>query len=166
MTVFNPYVYPASDNRCSPGSPNCSVFGAKEFVWLNGYPVGESGLSDGEYFFAVLAPGGPQNPNDDGAGNLSAGYDSYTNRKFTVTDGKISIYKGSHDLDSGATMDANRDLCLAGCGPDGRPPFIRLYPFADTWNPGGGYRLAACSLANGYPVKPQDCAFGFFTINP
>lgn len=166
FTVFNPYVEPVEGNKCNLLSPNCTVFGAKEFVWLKGDPVGGTGMPDGEYFFAVLVPGGNQDPNDGGTKNLSDDYGAYTKRAFTVTGGHISDYDGDHWLDSGATIDPNRDLCVGVCEPDGNPPFIRLFPFADTWNVGGGYQLAVCSLENGYPVKPRDCGFGIFTIKP
>jgi len=42
---------------------------------------------------------------------------------------------------------------------------MRLAPYGDTANAGGGYILAICSLADGYPVEPRDCKYDFFTVS-
>ncbi len=132
-------------NHCQNGSPNinCNIYDGKEFVWLNGGPAANGLGPDGRYFFAVLEPGGQPNPNDGGAKNLSDDFDSFTNRTFTVTNGEVSAYGGTHD----ATI-----------------PLIRLFPYADTSNPGGVYILAICSLANGYPVDPRACKYDAFKV--
>lgn len=139
--------------HCQNGNPavNCNIYDAKNHVWLNGGPIGAS-LGDGTYFFAVLAPGGQPNANDPGPdpnpANLSAVYDAYTNRTFTVTGGVVS-YSGTHD------QDGNK---------------IRLVNYADTPNPGGVYILAICVLPN--PVAStdppgaaaKDCKFDAFKV--
>ena len=129
--------------HCKNGNPNvnCNIYDGKEFVWLNGGPS-VAYVGDGDYFFAVLAPGGQADPNDGAAKNLSDDYDAHTNRTFSVSGGTVS-YSGSHDFDSNK---------------------IRLMPYADTPNPGGVYIMAICSLADGYPVNPNDCKYDAFKI--
>ncbi len=122
---------------------NCNIYDGKQYVWMNGGPVAAS-LGDGSYFFAVLEPGGQNvDPNDGGDQNLSDNYDSYGNRTFSVSNGTISSYGGSHDFDSNK---------------------IRLMPYDDTSNPGGVYILAICSLADDYPVDASDCKYDAFKI--
>jgi hypothetical protein len=132
-------------NHCKNGNPgvNCNIYDGKQFVWLNGGPAAGGLGPDGEYFFAVLAPGGQPNPNDGGAKNLSDDFDAYTNRTFTVTNGEVSAYAGTHD---------------------NTIPLIRLAPYADTTNPGGVYIMAICSLAGGVPVAPADCKYDAFKV--
>jgi hypothetical protein len=132
-------------NHCKNGNPavNCNLYDGKEFVWLNGGPAANGLGPDGQYFFAVLVPGGQPDPNDGGAKNLSDDFDTYANRTFTVTNGEVSAYGGSHD--SGL-------------------PFIRLFPYADTTNPGGVYIMAICSLGAGYPVAPRSCKYDAFKV--
>jgi hypothetical protein len=130
--------------HCQNGNPNvnCNIYDGKQYVWLNGGPS-TAYVGDGDYFFAVLAPGGQADPNDGSANNLSDDFDAYTNRTFSVSGGTVS-YGGSHDFDSNK---------------------IRLADYADTPNPGGVYILAICSLADGYPVNPSDCKYDAFKIN-
>ena len=150
-------------NHCKNGNPgvNCNIYDGKEFVWLNGGPAANGLGPDGQYFFAVLEPGGQPNPNDAGpipavgGKNLSDDYDAYTNRTFTVTNGEVSAYAGTHDFDSGTPGQPTLD---------GQPPFIRLFPYADTTNPGGVYIMAICSLGEGYPVDPRDCKYDAFKV--
>jgi len=166
FTTFNPWVDGAFKEVCKNTMINCNIYGAKPDVWLNGGPAANGLGPDGEYFFAVLVPGGQPDPNDGGVKNLSDDFDAHTNRQFTVTNGEVSFYGGSHDQDSGDTLDANRPFCSSprGCAPDDNPPFIRLFPYADTTNPGGVYILAICSLADGYPVEPRDCKYDAFKV--
>jgi len=143
--------------HCTNGNPrvNCNIYDGKEFVWLNGGPKAGKLGPDGQYFFAVLAPGGQRTPNDGGKKNLSDDFDAYTNRTFTVTGGKVSAYAGTHWFDSGSHA----------VGPaDSQPPFIRLFPYADTPNKGGTYIMAICSLANGYPVRARNCKYDAFKV--
>jgi hypothetical protein len=120
---------------------NCNAYDGKQYVWMNGGPVG-AGLADGDYFFVVLSPSGQQNPNDSDPNNLSDDFDAYTNRMFSVSGGIVS-YGGTHD------QDGNK---------------IRLADYADTTNPGGLYIMAICSLADGYPVDTNDCKFDAFKV--
>jgi len=167
FTTFNPSVDGSSKEVCKNSIINCNIYGAKEYVWLNGGPSANGLGPDGEYFFAVLVPGGQPNPNDGGPKNLSDDFDEYTNRTFTVTGGEVSAYSGDHWLDSNTQAP---DGCKNGngpqaCdGPDGKPPYIRLFPYADTWNPGGVYIMAICSLKDGYPVAPRQCKYDAFKV--
>jgi hypothetical protein len=68
-------------------------------------------------FFAVLDPGGQQDPNGGTARNVSDDFDAYTNRTLSVSGGAVS-YAGNHNLDGNK---------------------IRLMPNADTPNPDGVY---------------------------
>jgi hypothetical protein len=155
-----------SKDICKNTSINCNIYGAKKYVWLNGGPSANGLGPDGQYFFAVMSPGGQPNPNDGGAKNLSDDFDAYTNRTFAVSNGEVSAYAGTHDLDSGNLIHPNRKTCTkpGGCAPDGMPPFLRLAPYADTTNPGGVYIMAICSLADGYPVDPRDCKYDAFKV--
>ena len=143
--------------HCANGNPqvNCNIYDGKQFVWLNGGPAASTLGPNGKYFFAVLAPGGQNNPNDGSAKNLSDKYGAYTDRTFTVKAGKLSAYSGGHWGDSGkhALASANN-----------KPPLVRLFPFADTSNAGGVYIVAVCSLANGYPVAAKDCKYDQFKV--
>ncbi len=142
-TTVNPAV--DGNNHCKNGNPgvNCNIYDGKEFVWLNGGPAANGLGPDGQYFFAVLAPGGQPNPNDGGPKNLSDDFDTFQNRTFTVTNGEVSAYAGTHDK----TI-----------------PLIRLFPYADTTNPGGVYIMAICSLGSGYPVAPRSCKYDAFKV--
>jgi hypothetical protein len=130
--------------HCKNGNEdvNCNIYDEKDAVWLNGGPS-TAYVGDGDYFFAVLDPGGQADPNDGADKNLSSPNDSYTDRTFTVTAGSVS-YSGPHDFDSNK---------------------IRLMPYDDTSNPGGVYILAICSLADGYPVTPSACKYDAFKIS-
>ena len=129
--------------HCQNGNPsvNCNIYDGKQYVWLNGGPS-VAYVGDGDYFFAVLDPGGQADPNDGAAKNLSDDFDTYANRTFSVSGATVS-YSGTHDFDSNK---------------------IRLMPYADTTNPGGVYILAICSLADGYPVAPSDCKYDAFKV--
>jgi hypothetical protein len=138
---------------------NCNIYDGKNFVWLTGGP-GTAGLPAGDYFFAVLAPGGQganRNPNDGEPKNLSdvspttntgAG-DAWTNRVFTINADGSFTYGGTHDFDA-----ANNK--------------IRLMGYDDTPNPGGVYILAICavpspiSATNPPGVDPSICKYDAF----
>ena len=129
--------------HCKNGNENvnCNIYDGKQYVWMNGGPS-VAYVGDGDYFFAVLDPGGQAAPNDGSPNNLSSPYDAYTNRTFTVTGGVVS-YSGTHDFSDNK---------------------IRLLSYNDTSNPGGVYILAICSLANDYPVKPSSCKYDAFKV--
>ncbi len=167
FTTFNAHVDGAGKDVCKNSAINCNIYGAKEYVWLNGGPTANGLGPDGQYFFAVLAPGGQPDPNDGGAKNLSDNYDCWKNRQFTVTNGEVSAYSGfkcsgypfqdKHWLDSGKS----------GPKPNWLPPLIRLYPYADTTNPGGVYIMAICYVGSDgsqYPVEPRDCKYDAFKV--
>jgi len=152
FTTFNAHVDGEPSALCLSSAVNCNVYTGEEYVWLNGGPTANALLPDGQYFFAVLDPGAQSNPNDGGPGNLSDDEDCYLNRTFTVTNGEVSGYDGSsscffnsppHDFDGGK---------------------IRLAPYAESTSSGGVYVLAVCSLAGGYPVRPEDCAYDAFKV--
>lgn len=134
--------------HCKNGNPlvNCNQYDGKKYVWLNGGPTANHLSPDGKYFFAVQVPGGPDNANDGSAGNLSDDYDTYTNRIFTVTGGEVSGYSGTHAY-------ANQK--------------IDLFPYADTTNNGGVYKMLICYLGptgTSYPVKAKDCKVDSFKV--
>src|ERR1051325_1714729 len=83
--------------HCKNGNPNvnCNIYDGKQYVWLNGGPS-VAYVGDGDYFFAVLDPGGQADPNDGSPKNLSSPNDAYTDRTFSVAGGTVS-YSGSHD---------------------------------------------------------------------
>ena len=138
--------------HCKNGNEdvNCNIYDGKDFVWLNGGPS-TAYVGDGDYFFAVLAPGGQHDPLDGATNNLSdlspssgtgAG-DAYTDRTFTVAGGIVS-YGGPHDYDGNK---------------------IRLMGYDDTTNNGGVYILAICSLKDGYDaVTPSNCKYDAFKV--
>jgi hypothetical protein len=179
FTTFNPAVDGDTKDVCKNSIINCNIYGAKEYVWLNGGPDANHLKPDGYYFFAVLEPGGQPNPNDQGGvadKNLSDDYDCWENRVFRTEGGEVIEYLGfpscgdPHWLDSGAG-----DPCKNGngpnrCGdPDDLPPFIRLFPYSDTTNPGGVYIMAICYVGDDssydlYPVEPRDCKYDAFKV--
>ena len=138
--------------NCKNGNEgvNCNIYSGKQFVWLSGGPLAAA-LSDGDYFFAVLAPGGQNDANDGSDDNLSdisptsntgAG-DTYSNRTVSISGG-ILTYLGTHEANDNK---------------------IRLMGYDDTTNNGGVYILAICSLADGYPVDASDCKYDAFKVN-
>ncbi len=169
FTTFNPSVDGSDKDVCKNSIINCNIYGAKEYVWLNGGPGANHLKPDGYYFFAVLEPGGQPNPNDQGGvpdKNLSDDFDLYTNRTFRTVGGEVAEYSGDHWLDSNTQYP---DGCKGPkCGsPDGFPPFVRLFPYTDTSNPGGVYIMAICYIgADGaeYPVEPRDCKYDAFKV--
>jgi hypothetical protein len=134
------------------GEPNCNIYLDKSDVYLSGAQVlNGKGLKNGDYFFAVLDPGGQADPTDGSPKNLSSPFDSYGDRKFNVTDGLITN-EGTH---------AN------GTGLNGEP-VIQAMPYGDTSNPGGVYILAVCQwLGDGNAndaTDPSTCKYDAFKI--
>jgi hypothetical protein len=149
---------------------NCNIYQDKRDVWINGGPTnGQSNLSDGYYFFAVLSPGGQPNPND-GAPlkpngndpNLSDNFDTAANRVFHVTNGQV----GSCTPDPGISGAAAHSCSNTYQATDGL--LLQLFPYADTPNPGGVYILASCFLSADDPdvhtVDPKDCKYDAFKV--
>jgi hypothetical protein len=140
---------------CLNGNPgvNCNIYSGRQFVWTNGGPFTNKLLPSGQYFFAVLAPSGQHDPNDGTPKNLSDDFDTYQNRTFTVGNGEIQSYAGTHLFDVDET--------------DNNEKKIRLYPYAQTPNPGGVYIMAVCYLGptgTAYPVDPRDCKYDAFKV--
>lgn len=178
-TTINPGTDGPGTCENGPGTVNCNIYLQKRFVWLNGGPAANSlSPSDGKFFFAVLGPGGQPNANDGAAKNLSDDYDCWQNRVFKLTNGEVSNYpytggtpatplpgncfRGGvqpfqHWLDSGAAPNGRG-------APNNTPPLLRLFPFANTPNPGGVYIMAVCSLATHQPpnIVASDCKFDAF----
>lgn len=172
FTTFNAHVDGASKDVCKNSPINCNIYGAKEYVWLNGGPAANGLGPDGQYFFTVLVPGGQPNPNDQGKlpdKNLSDDYDCYQNRIFTVTNGEVSAYPGNFDCSSAVYTGYTPfrhwlDDGKSGSKPNWKVPYIRLFPYSDTTNPGGVYIMAICRLDEGYPVDPRDCKYDAFKV--
>ena len=145
----------ATQGGCLNASPtndkNCNIYESKEDVYLSGGPTNGPGLGEGDYFFAILAPGGQADPTDGAPNNLSNS-DAYAARKFHVNaDGSLSNL-GTHA--DGADAD-NRAV-------------IQAMPYDDTPNPGGVYILAVCKWlgdggANDATV-PSKCKYDAFKI--
>ncbi len=53
-TTFNAAADGAGKDVCKNSAINCNIYGAKEYVWLNGGPTANGLGPDGQYFFAVL----------------------------------------------------------------------------------------------------------------
>jgi hypothetical protein len=117
---------------------NCNTYASKEDVWLSNLP---SALGDGDYFFAVTAPGDQGDLNDGAAGLLSDG--SHTDRSFRVSGGTVTSL-GTHLVENGR---------------------VQLFDFADTSNNGGVYIASVCSLV-AYPVSASDCKHDAFKVRP
>jgi hypothetical protein len=151
-------------NECNNGNPavNCNQYTAKQYVFLNGGPAKNQLSPDGVYFYAVLAPSGQANPNDGTPENLSDDYDCYKNREIVISGGEVSSILSSNDN---------------GCFASGTPfahqfasPYVGLYPYADTPNPGGVYIMAVCYVGPvgtttlSAPVTPSLCKYDAFKV--
>jgi hypothetical protein len=186
FTTFNPSIDGETKDVCKNSIINCNIYGAKEFVWLNGGPDANHLKPDGYYFFTVLEPGGQPNPNDQGGvldKNLSDDYDTYLNRVFRTEGGEVVEYipngelENDHWLDSGegkaCNLKGNGPDACKNVVPDGLPPLIRLFPYSDTTNPGGVYIMAICYLGEDFDpaeapegpgVEPRDCKYDAFKV--
>jgi hypothetical protein len=172
FTTFNAHVDGSGKDVCKNSAINCNIYGDKTYVWLNGGPAANGLGPDGQYFFTVLEPGGQPNPNDQDHvkdKNLSDDYDCYQNRIFTVTNGEVSAYAGNYDCSTAGYTNYTKfrhwlDDGKSGAKPNWKVPYIRLYPYSDTTNPGGVYIMAICSLDKGYPVEPRDCKYDAFKV--
>lgn len=141
----------------SPNGIDCNNYRAKGDVYMSGGPTGGGGLSDGAYYFAVLAPGSQNGGFADGAsGNLSdttrfpkttdrGSGDPLSNRTFTVSGGLIASYGGTH---------------ATGTSPNGKF-IVQLMPYDNTPNSGGVYILAICRVG---ATSPKDCKYDAFKV--
>jgi hypothetical protein len=143
-TTFDPDI-----GGCKNGTGvNCNIYTSKDAVYMSGGPVSTvSGLSNGSYFFAVVAPGA-QLTFLTGEGLLST--DSVEARTFSVVDHQVDTLAyeatgGGHDT---------------GTSPQGRP-IIALAPYLDTPNNGGVYVLAICASG---ATSPSECKYDAFRI--
>jgi hypothetical protein len=163
-TTFDPTIEDGGfTGGCVHGSEiNCNTYVSKSDVYVNGGPTGGNGLANGEYFFAVLAPGCQNGGFLDGAnGNLSdetpgtgasgcgdegaGGGDAVANRTFSVEGGVISGYSGTH---------------VTGTAKNGNE-IISAFPYDDTPNAGGVYILAICPVG---AISPAPCKFDAFKV--
>lgn len=115
---------------------NCNIYSDKSDVWLSGLP---SDLPDGDYFFAVLDPGGQNDPNDDSPDLLST--DVRAKRSFTLAGGEVT--SANHLFFGGK---------------------VQLAPYDDTPNPGGVYIVAVCPFNGGDPVDASSCKYDAFKV--
>src|SRR5690348_11698107 len=115
---------------------NCNTYSSKEDVWLSNLP---SALGDGDYFFAVTAPGDQGDLNDGAAGLLSTG--THLDRSFRVSGSTVTSL-GTHLVANGR---------------------VQLFDFADTTNNGGVYIASVCHLS-AYPVSSSDCKHDAFKV--
>jgi hypothetical protein len=132
---------PSGNGACVHGSAtsdptNCNLFADPGDVWLSGL----TNLGDGSYFFAVLNPGGQNDPNDGADGNLSTS-ESVGDRTFTLAGGAVTNF-GTHLFYNNK---------------------IQLAPFDVSSNPGGVYIMAVCSAAS-LPVDPSNCKYDAFKV--
>lgn len=120
---------------------NYNIYDVKEDVYLNGGPVSPkapctaAGLPDGEYYFQVTDP----------SGRWLLSSDPITDRKVQVYGGYIVGYLGTTPDRTATGMKCNK-----------RTMTVRLYPFDDTPNPGGEYKVWMAPVTN---VSPENFRF-------
>jgi hypothetical protein len=118
---------------------NGNVYDSKEEVYLNGgpppnAPCSAAGLPDGEYYFQVTDP----------SGTVLLSNDPIGERKVRVTGGVFTAYLGTtHDVGSGRCPGAIS---------------VALFPYADTPNPGGEYKVWLTRVED---YDPTQGVFGF-----
>jgi len=158
---------PNYPNECHNGNPmvNCNQYTAKQFVYLNGGPSHNQLSPDGVYFYAVLDPSGQSNPNDGSPENLSDNFDCYQNREVQITNGEVSAIYSSSAPGPGCPGGAAPHQLAGPLGP-----FVQLFPYADTTNPGGVYIMAVCYVGPTgtrnlpAPVTPSLCKYDAFKV--
>ena len=118
-----------------------NIYDFKEDVYLNGGPVSPkapctaAGLPDGQYYFQITDP----------SGRWLLSSDAITERKVRVSGGYIVEYLGTtHTTATG--MKCNKPTVT-----------VRLYPFLDTPNPGGEYKVWMAPVNPN--VSPDDFRF-------
>jgi len=120
---------------------NQNLYATKPDVYLNGGPKangqcgGAAGLPDGDYVFQVTDP----------SGSTLLSSDSIANRHFTVSGGTGLITSAS-------THVTGTSQCTGGIS-------VQLFPFNDTPNPGGEYKVWVTLFSNYDPVNQGN--FGF-----
>ncbi len=118
---------------------NGNVYDSKEEVYLNGgpppnAPCTAAGLPDGDYYFQVTDP----------SGSVLLSSDSISERKVRVTGGVITHYLGTTHA--------------VGIGRCPGAISVALFPYADTPNPGGEYKVWITRVGDYDPTKG---VFGF-----
>jgi hypothetical protein len=104
---------------------NHNIYDTKEDVYLNGgpkspkAPCGAAGLKDGDYYFQVTDP----------SGKIVLSTDGLEQRRVTVQGGIIVAYA--------YTDTASHTIGAGKCGSK----TVQLFPFEDTPNPGGEYKV-------------------------
>lgn len=165
---------PNSATYCHNGNPgvNCNQYNAKTSVYLNGGPAKNSLSPAGYYFYAVLAPGGQPNPNDGAPGNLSSPYDCYKNRLIQIGSSGEVVGTVSEPASDTACFPTPPTPFAAGTPHKYDAPFVQLWPYVDTPNPGGVYIMAVCWVgttptaalpAGG--VNPSMCKYDAFKVD-
>jgi hypothetical protein len=117
---------------------NGNVYDSKGDVYLNGgpppnAPCSAAGLPDGEYYFQVTDP----------SGTVLLSSDSIANRKVRVSGGVFTLYLGTHAVGSGRCPGAIS---------------VALFPYDDTPNPGGEYKVWLTRVED---YDPTQGVFGF-----
>jgi hypothetical protein len=118
---------------------NGNVYDSKEEVYLNGgpppnAPCSAAGLPDGEYYFQVTDP----------SGTVLLSSDSIDERKVRVSGGVFTQYLGTtHAVGTGRCPGAIS---------------VALFPYADTPNPGGEYKVWLTRVED---YDPTQGVFGF-----
>jgi len=120
---------------------NGNVYDSKEEVYLNGgpppnAPCDAAGLPDGDYYFQVTDP----------SGTVLLSSDSIDERKVRVSGGVFTAYLGTtHAVGSGRCPGAIS---------------VALFPYDDTPNPGGEYKVWLTRVEDYDPTLTQG-VFGF-----
>jgi hypothetical protein len=122
---------------------NGNVYDAKEEVYLNGgpppnAPCTAAGLPDGEYYFQVTDP----------SGSLLLTNDPIDHRRIRVQSGVFVEYTGAS---YGGTRSTGVGRCPGAIS-------VQLFPYADTPNPGGEYKVWLTPVAD---YRPGEGVFGF-----
>jgi hypothetical protein len=110
---------------------NHNICEAKEDVYLNGgpkspkAPCGAAGLPDGDYYFQVTDP----------SGRMLLSTDDQEQRKVTVAGGIITPYTPGTEKHNSGSGKCNSMT-------------VQLYPFTDTPNAGGEYKVWMQSVSS------------------
>jgi hypothetical protein len=162
-TTFDATALGCKDN---PNGINCNNYESKDKVYMSGGPT-SGGLTDGCYYFSVLAPGSQNGGFVDGAvGNLSdtvdadgtgsdgGGGDAVANRIFRLQSGLIEY--------PSVTCNTGANPHSVGTALNGKA-IIQLLPYDDTPNKGGVYILAICQVG---ATSSSQCKFDAFRVPP
>lgn len=125
---------------------NFNIYDDKRDVYLDGGPgIGApqtaAGLDDGDYYFQVTDPGSK---------NLLS-TDAITCRRFTVSAGLITSVAPSGTCAHNTGLDVDHGAVT-----------VQLFPYADTPNPGGEYKVWVTRVEN---YQPGSGKFGFVPGN-